>query len=1052
MLRNCCSLLKESLAFFVFLFFATYGLVGTAQNQQLEEVVIQAERNDSDPIDDLASIVAFDGEKLADAGIENVEDVAAYTPNFNLTQTETGTNIFIRGIGAGVNQGFDQSVGLYSDGVPLPRGNMARAPFLDLASVQILRGPQYVLDGNYSIAGSAHMISNLNVDEFKANVDFNFIPSQNERKLLLSLGGPINDQFAANVVLQSKTSDGFVENVFRSEDGPAADELLVRFVFGYRPTENLNFTLKVEQGSFDTTGRAAEVVFAGEGVPDIGNLTAVVNGDNESRSPRNSPAGLPLPTALVSPDEFRLIPRGNGHLNQETAGGDLFFFSGRDYFTTINDLYNDNAAGLNGFSTSPLGAQPVPLGFNDTEFDFRRGADADERSENDSLNITLNTELSLGDHRLKLTNSFVEYDYDELIDADFTSLAILEVAQQETYEQSFHKLEFHSSKGNFVDVVAGVSYLSADLSFNDLLSSNTINQERESPLPTFNPNSGGVGQTLGFDPDAPFGGFLSRSLPAIQVESLAEFDIDRIFEQEQETVSAYFQTTFNWSDSFRSTLGARYTRSEKDAVRDLVLVNQDGNVPTLDDVVRLPGEVIDPIASRAIQLYQSVFAIQIHTDRFPQLFDDASFERFGPSVVPETVRSNLGVRTALGGNNPETNRLTGDLLDGNRREEQFLPSLTLEWDALQNLSFRASVRLANKLGGFDARSNATPNILPGTGLPIGSFEFEDEEATSYEFGLKWFWGGAGAELNATYFFTDYKDLQTSTSDGRAGLNVGNAGAARTQGVEIEGFQPITEKLSLNYSLSWIDFEFLDFINGSCRLNRRPDNFILLQDTRFIPSELLEVLQTGQVFNIIYPDPDDPSSPGFRALSPINGILQGARINENIGSFFNIDPAGLQEDGSLTPETLEDALTELRFFDSHRVFGTPAFCDFEGQTNQFVSDWNGTFSFNYETEIPGLGLLLQPSLDIIYNSGYFTNLSQDEDVAQDEYFQFNGRLALTNLEDSWEIALTGQNLTNERILSYSQDLPIASAVANTRSYFGFSRPPRSIGLNFRYKFH
>lgn len=1040
MLINNCSLLRKPIICLVSLFLVTHALVSVAQNQGIEEVVIQAERNDTDPVDDLASIVAFDGEKLADAGIENVEDVAAYTPNFTLTQTETGTNIFIRGIGAGVNQGFDQSVGLYSDGVPLPRGNMARAPFLDLASVQILRGPQYVLDGNYSIAGSAHMISNLNVDEFKAVVDFNFIPSQNERKLLLSLGGPINDQFAANIVLQSKQSDGWVENVFRSEDGPANDEVLARLVLGYRPTENLSFTLKVEQGSFDTTGRAAEVVFAGEGVPVLNTIVGGVE-----RRPSNTSSIFPFPTAFVSPDEFRLIPRGSGHLSLDTAGGDSFFFSGRDYFTTINELYNDTLAR----STSPLGAQPVPLGFNDTEFDFRRGADADERSENDSLNITLNTELSLGDHRLKLTNSYIEYDYDELIDADFTSLAILEVDQQETYEQSFHKLEFHSSKGNFIDVVAGVSYLSADLRFADLLDANVINQERETPLPSFNPNFNGVGQTLGFDPDAPFGGFLSRSLAAVQVESVAQFDIDRVFEQEQETVAAYFQTTFNWSDSFRSTLGVRYTRSEKDAVRDLVLVDQDGNVPTLDDLVLMPGQVIEPIAARAIQQYQAVFAIQIHTDRLPELFDDANFSS---PEAGDALRNRLGVRAALGGNNPETNRVTGDLLDGNRREEQFLPSLTLEWDALQNLSFRASVRLANKLGGFDARSNATPNIPPGTGLPIGSFEFEDEEATSYEFGVKWFWG-AGAELNATYFFTDYKDLQTSTSDGRAGLNVDNAGAARTQGVEIEGVQPITEKLSLNYSLSWIDFEFLDFINGSCRLNRRPDNFILLQDPQFIPDEVRAVLETGQVFNIIYPDPDDPNSLGFRTNVGAGGNLEGERISDNILANFQINQvSGLQADGSLTPETLEAVLTELRFFDTHRVFGTPAFCDFEGQTNQFVSDWNGTFSFNYETEVPRLGILFQPSLDIIYNSGYFTNLSQDEDVAQDEYFQFNGRLALTNLEDTWEVALTGQNLTNERILSYSQDLPIASGVANTRSYFGFSRPPRSIGLNFRYKFH
>lgn len=121
--------------------------------QDVEEVIIQGEQMTDQVLDDLVSVSAIDAEKLADAGIENVEDVAAYVPNLVLTQSITGTNIFIRGIGSGVNQGFDQSVGLYADGVPLPRANMARSPFLDLAGVQVLRGPQYVLDGNFSIAG-----------------------------------------------------------------------------------------------------------------------------------------------------------------------------------------------------------------------------------------------------------------------------------------------------------------------------------------------------------------------------------------------------------------------------------------------------------------------------------------------------------------------------------------------------------------------------------------------------------------------------------------------------------------------------------------------------------------------------------------------------------------------------------------------------------------------------------------------------------------------------------------------------------------------------------
>ncbi|MDB4451325.1 Plug domain-containing protein, partial [Pseudomonadales bacterium] len=78
-------------------------LACTAANaQEVEEVVIQGTQTENSTLDDLVSVSALDAEKLADAGIENIEDVAEYVPNLVLSETSTGTAIVIRGIGAGV--------------------------------------------------------------------------------------------------------------------------------------------------------------------------------------------------------------------------------------------------------------------------------------------------------------------------------------------------------------------------------------------------------------------------------------------------------------------------------------------------------------------------------------------------------------------------------------------------------------------------------------------------------------------------------------------------------------------------------------------------------------------------------------------------------------------------------------------------------------------------------------------------------------------------------------------------------------------------------------
>ena len=82
------------------------------------------------------------GAKLAEAGILRMDDLKAYVPNLQVTETGIANNIYIRGIGSGLNQGFEQSVSTYADGIYRGRGHQSRMPFLDLARVEVLRGPQ----------------------------------------------------------------------------------------------------------------------------------------------------------------------------------------------------------------------------------------------------------------------------------------------------------------------------------------------------------------------------------------------------------------------------------------------------------------------------------------------------------------------------------------------------------------------------------------------------------------------------------------------------------------------------------------------------------------------------------------------------------------------------------------------------------------------------------------------------------------------------------------------------------------------------------------------
>jgi outer membrane receptor protein involved in Fe transport len=147
-------------------------------------------------------------------------------------------------------------------------------------------------------------------------------------------------------------------------------------------------------------------------------------------------------------------------------------------------------------------------------------------------------------------------------------------------------------------------------------------------------------------------------------------------------------------------------------------------------------------------------------------------------------------------------------VSGSRSESKFTPLVNLQYrfgdDSMAYLSWARG----NKSGGYDARSNKSP-------AQGGTFEYEPEEADSYELGLKW--GiGRSAELTAAVFYTDYTDLQTSAFDGSLGFNVGN-GSAQVRGVELEGRWQATDSLYLFGSVAYLDFEWTKYL-GQCYFN------------------------------------------------------------------------------------------------------------------------------------------------------------------------------------------------------------------------------------------
>ena len=134
---------------------ATVSLTSNAQ--VLEEVIVTAQKRAESLQDVPISVSAVQGAKIQEAGIANMAALADYVPNLHIANAPVNTNIYMRGVGSGNNQGFEQSVGMYIDGIYMGRGRQYRNAFLDIERVEVLRGPQGTLFGRNTVAGAVNI-------------------------------------------------------------------------------------------------------------------------------------------------------------------------------------------------------------------------------------------------------------------------------------------------------------------------------------------------------------------------------------------------------------------------------------------------------------------------------------------------------------------------------------------------------------------------------------------------------------------------------------------------------------------------------------------------------------------------------------------------------------------------------------------------------------------------------------------------------------------------------------------------------------------------------
>ena len=217
-------------------------------------IVVTARRRAESSQDVPLAISVVGGEHIDATGSFNVGRLQQLTPTLQFySSNPRNTAVNIRGLGVPfglTNDGIEQGVGIYIDDVYNSRVASATFDFLDVAQIEVLRGPQGTLYGKNTTAGAINITTNQPSVSFEGKAEVS-LGSYNFKQAKAAVSGPLSDTLAARLAVSATGRRGTIYNVTTDRWIQSQDNIGLRGQLLWRPTDNLDVTLAGDYSTQD---------------------------------------------------------------------------------------------------------------------------------------------------------------------------------------------------------------------------------------------------------------------------------------------------------------------------------------------------------------------------------------------------------------------------------------------------------------------------------------------------------------------------------------------------------------------------------------------------------------------------------------------------------------------------------------------------------------------------------------------------------------------------------------------------------------------------------
>ena len=214
----------------------------------IEEVIVTAQRTEQSLQDVPIAVSAFTDEMLSERQIEVASDIQLQVPGVAYSANTFGSGGFaIRGIANfATAASSDAGVEVHLNGLPLGATSTNEMGYMDMARIEVLRGPQGTLYGRNSTGGVVNLITarpDLDAFEGRAKIQYG---KNNEKQLDLMLNVPISDELGLRVAYNNFEKEGVNKNLYSKLAGQPfdnRDSYMWRATLKWEAADDLTVTL-----------------------------------------------------------------------------------------------------------------------------------------------------------------------------------------------------------------------------------------------------------------------------------------------------------------------------------------------------------------------------------------------------------------------------------------------------------------------------------------------------------------------------------------------------------------------------------------------------------------------------------------------------------------------------------------------------------------------------------------------------------------------------------------------------------------------------------------